>query len=488
MHAFQAFQRTLPVLVAIFLLVITAIVLSQQLSTGRYLHYDEFYSLERSHGFIRFHDWFSVYSYNEVTAKKPPLQYWLNAALLSLGVPDLLAIRFWSLCFFLGTMVVAAMLATNLCKGNRWAGPAIMLLLLCSVEFIQLSRSGLLDSGLAFFMVSALYALELTRRHERAWLLLGIVLGLGFLQKAPVGLLYVAIMLVTFHRLGLKQYGWPQLRQSSWFNRGFYSFIVLTLSWPVIQTIKIGSSYFSTAIKQEMLNRFSPVESGKNQAANSFQWLDWLWHDLHFVAILAVAATLCVLVCKRWRSEPFLFALALVSILVAICFTLATGSLYPRYLAALSPLLLIPLVVVTSDLSGRWKPLVFVLAAACTGLSWNTSSAALNHISREDSYSRAQYIVQLVDSHRREGDRVIMDGSTVPPGSYGVFGESTLPFYGYRAYNSSLARFFRRHGVNYGLIGVTDLDNRPLIEAAIEGMEVVTETDDLLIWRYSPSD
>ena len=68
-------NRVVTLLLALALLIVVGANAFRHITQSQYLEYDEFYSLERSHGFDKFNDWLSVYSLNEPTAKKPPLQY-----------------------------------------------------------------------------------------------------------------------------------------------------------------------------------------------------------------------------------------------------------------------------------------------------------------------------------------------------------------------------------------------------------------------------
>src|SRR5688572_6216461 len=94
------------------------------LSANSTFQYDEFYSLERSNGFDKFGDWLTVYSGNQPSFKKPPLQYWLNAINLELGMPITLSIRLWSYLFMLALLAVSAFTCYYLCGENAWSIPA----------------------------------------------------------------------------------------------------------------------------------------------------------------------------------------------------------------------------------------------------------------------------------------------------------------------------------------------------------------------------
>ena len=314
----------LAIVVSLGIFLGAAIFFSHHLSTGRNLHYDEFYTLERSSGFEKHNDWLSVYSWNRKTAKKPPLQYWLTGISMKLGMPDLLALRIWSFISFLGLLLAGGYFCFLLTGGNVWAGAACILMLCNSSVLVSLGRSGLLDAGMGFFVMSSLLAFYLARENDWAWLVCGLMIGLGSLQKAPVALVFVGIMLFILARQRDEDYRWADLRQNKSFNHGCFLASFMLFSWPLVQTFRMGFEYFEVAIHKEMIKRFVPADD-KIVGGEMFDWADWLWQDLHVFCLVAGLCVLLVLFSKRWRKNHFLFALAVLILITLVGFSLARG-------------------------------------------------------------------------------------------------------------------------------------------------------------------
>jgi 4-amino-4-deoxy-L-arabinose transferase-like glycosyltransferase len=157
------------------------------LSVGGISHFDEFYTLDRAISFGRMGDWFTVFSGNEPSFRKPPLQYWMSAGLLDAGVGETVALRLPSMLFALGTLAATAWLARAIAPALPWAMPISVGLLASSVQFWSFANSGMLDVGAGFFAAAAVAAAVVALDRPRVWYVVALLLGLGALQKAPAG-------------------------------------------------------------------------------------------------------------------------------------------------------------------------------------------------------------------------------------------------------------------------------------------------------------
>src|SRR4026208_1785903 len=72
---------------------------------------DEYITLDRVHSFLIRNDYWTVYSNNLPTFKKPPLQYWITAYLLREGADLEFALRFPSFLFGILTLINVGILA-----------------------------------------------------------------------------------------------------------------------------------------------------------------------------------------------------------------------------------------------------------------------------------------------------------------------------------------------------------------------------------------
>ncbi len=162
---------------------------------------DEFHTLDRSTAFASHGEWHTIYSLNEPSFRKPPLQYWMSALFLEAGIEQLVALRLPSLIFALGSMISVALLAAAVMPANLWAMPAAVLLFSGSAQYWQHALSATLDSGAVFFANLALAATMLALKRPGWWYVAGIAIALGSLQKAPIGLLLAGLYLVFCRQL-----------------------------------------------------------------------------------------------------------------------------------------------------------------------------------------------------------------------------------------------------------------------------------------------
>src|SRR5689334_4869267 len=83
----------------------------QTLPIGCLHHTDEYLTLDRSNAFLIKKDWLTVYSLNQPTFKKPPLQYWLTALSMKNSVNTIIGLRLPSYLFGLMLLMVTGFLA-----------------------------------------------------------------------------------------------------------------------------------------------------------------------------------------------------------------------------------------------------------------------------------------------------------------------------------------------------------------------------------------
>ncbi len=480
-------SKTIAFTIALILLLSGAIFLSKDLGTGEKLFYDSFHTLERSYGFQKHHDWLTVYSYNRPSAKKPPLQYWLTALGSEFGFSDLLSLRLPSYLFFLGLLLASGLVSYLLSNRNPWTVPATILLMVCSLQLLRFARSGLLDAGMAFFIMLSLLTFFYAKENSKSWILCGLSCGLGAMQKAPIAILYIAIMFYVLRKRD-EDYKWSFLRQNKDFNRGLYLSIFLFFLWPVLQTFRHGIDYIRIAIGMEMIGRFTPVGGERLAEGNFLNWLGWLWDDLHVIGIIAIACVVLVFCCRRLRENHRLFAVSIIIVVVAIAFSFATGALHFRYIAVLSPLLVCITVVVLSSFIS-WRPGVLILCAIFFGIYFGHIEKILEKINKKPAYSLAKGYVHLIDEYKNERDFVVLDNDILPGGTYGYFGISR-DFY-------SGARFSRGKalgGVNNclqyaldekksNLIGYTRQSYKPAMEKVLGPVEVLESVNKFMVWR-----
>ena len=73
-------EKSVAVAITLALLLSVAVYYHAILPVGLLQHIDEYSTLDRVAGLLRTGDWLTVYSLNQPTFNKPPLQYWASAA------------------------------------------------------------------------------------------------------------------------------------------------------------------------------------------------------------------------------------------------------------------------------------------------------------------------------------------------------------------------------------------------------------------------
>lgn len=358
----RTLQRYLPQAVCGLLVFVLLSFYLPQLGVGLLADYDEYYTYERTQGIVDRGDLWTLYSNNLPTFRKPPLQYWAGAGLLQLGVGPSFALRLPSFVAAIGTLILTGVLAGLLSDRRGVAAALAMLALSASGLFWESGLTAMLDSGAAFFALAAVVCAILTLRDARYWWVLALVIGLGALQKAPIGLALVVAAL-PFLRL---QSGGRHIAGAA------ILVVLLVASWPALQIALHGQGYLRSAIVNEMVARFQPVADGTG--GRLAQWVGWLWDDLGPLWPIALLATLALPTGAR-RREGFIVVASCALILLAM--TLAGGRLFERYLVILLPLIAAGL----GAMAARLPMPVGVLAAA-VGL-WLWGSAAFRPVGEE---------------------------------------------------------------------------------------------------------
>ena len=348
----------LPWLLTLALITAFAVQQWQVLPQGAIQHTDEYLTLDRSNSFLLHDDYFTVYSENRPTFKKPPLQYWATAWLMQ-HTDDLeVALRLPSYLSATALLVVTGILAGVLSPTTPWAIPAAVALLAGAKTFGESTQSALLDLGATLFATVAMLACWLALRQPRWWYLVALVSGLAALQKAPIPPLVVAAM-VGFLYLTRKRHGidvGAALR-----NRHFAIAVLLTVvlvaAWPALQWALHGTSALAQAYLGEMVDRFNPASESKRP-----DWLRVLFNGEGWLRLPAIVALFALPRVLR-RSELAVFPFLLVGFVILT--TVAGGHVSRRYSIMLMPMLMAAFAIVSVRLvPGRILPVVVIGAFA----------------------------------------------------------------------------------------------------------------------------
>jgi 4-amino-4-deoxy-L-arabinose transferase-like glycosyltransferase len=444
---------------------------------GGISHYDEFYTFDRSISFARMGDWFTVFSSNEPSFRKPPLQYWMTAGFLAAGVGETVALRLPSMIFALGTLGVTAWLARVLAPALPWAMPMAVALLAGSLQFWTLANSALLDAGAGFFAALAVATAAVAVARPRVWYVVAVVVGLGALQKAPVGLVFVAAGLlalwITRRVAGAE---WARMTASPAFGRAAWVALLLVLAWPLLQSARYGMDAISESHDRQMFARFVPdAEEGLRGFADLTEllivgepWLRW-------------PALAAVLVLPFLVRRPAAVMVTGVVVLYAVALLVAGGNVYARYTLTILPLLTAALAVVLVQLRpAPWAGLA--LGGVLLGLSGGgLPGGAPREAARQPPEVSAQVAVL-----RRVGAEIVPEETLVYcrsrdlgrliPGAVSVYASNGQPII-------ASAQLERAGGAVTGPFrGVCPANEIGQVEPLVEGFAVVREEAGYVVW------
>lgn len=416
----------LPILLAAGLILGLGLFHGVSLGLGSLHHGDEFLTLDRAHSFTIRQDWFTVYSANLPSFKKPPLQYWMTAWLLIAGRETELAARLPAFVFGLLLLANTGLLAWLLLPKQRWVGPLAVLFLACSTRFWESASSALLDMGAAFFCTAALTGTLLARRDPRWWYAVALACGLGAWQKAPVPILFA-----VFGALGpLLTADKGEGRMAAFANRHFLWAMavtaVLVAAWPALQWLRYGAASLNEAVMDQMVNRFSPFGT--------------VWERKFSLTSLLMAGepllrapALLALLALPWRlRRPELRGLPLMIVLYALAAQVSTGVVSPRYSLLFLPLMLAALAALVLTLFSRRSTRVIAIGVICTvGLGPLKTPAMLGLLA--PGYDAYIPFLQTIAASRQPYETLIIcearqaDGG-IPTGAISVYASAGLPY------------------------------------------------------------
>jgi 4-amino-4-deoxy-L-arabinose transferase-like glycosyltransferase len=205
-------------------------------------------------------EWLTPWCNEQPRLRKPPLMYWLILAAYKVLGTNLVAARIWGVLAGAGLGVVACLMERHLFRtGGLLAG----LLALASVGVAAEARQAMLDLPLALFAsLAVLQLLRWLQTPALASLLLSAVwLGLSFLVKGPVGLLFFATAALAgfwaCHR-------WTQLRTHGWHWAVWLLLLAaICVPWPLAMQ-HLWSDRFVQILGEELAERKFGNWAGKS--------------------------------------------------------------------------------------------------------------------------------------------------------------------------------------------------------------------------------
>lgn len=175
--------------------VVAAVVSVWGIDGGSLDTWDEALTGERAREMFRQGLSLTVYNLGLPDFNKPPLYYWLSAAGFSFFGLGELAVRLPSALMGLACTVVVYRLARSYGLDRNY-GLFAAFLLAANPHWLNVSREGLLDSGMTLSMLLALWAYAFHPKHLHGAMWAGLALALGFWIKNPSVLLIVPALFV----------------------------------------------------------------------------------------------------------------------------------------------------------------------------------------------------------------------------------------------------------------------------------------------------
>ncbi len=451
-----------------------ALFLGYNLQAGGPRKHDEFLTLSRSNSFVVHGDWLAMYYNQEASFRKPPLQYMLTAGLLMTGMNENLALRIWPFLFTIGLLASTAWLARTALPDRPWVGPLAVVLLCSSPLLLLLGRSGLLETGMAFFTVSTAAASLRARENPRFWILSGCLAGLGGLQKAPLalGLMLLAAMITLLPAASRPR----EKRSYGWLAAGTGIAVVMTVSWPVLQWIRFGSAAVNVFLKEEMAERFQP-----GVQLNLPNWYHPLWQDSGVVWMFCLVAIAIIVFHPHLKRNPGLQVCALFLLLFILAMTAATGNVYGRYLLVALPFLATCGAAVISILPRRMFAIIIVFVMVAS-----SAPKLLSARNRADN-SDVDILKSVVQAFHSVYDPEAMP-VFVTPEPWNAFPSSAFIYYAALDRKVLVLEYHRKltmlEGVYaQGVCAAADLER---LQHELANLNPVLRQDGFVIWEHRP--
>lgn len=259
----------------------------------------------------------------------PPLYLWLVAATGRVfGFTEFTA-RIWSAIFGMIGIYATYLLGRLFFTPRAAVLGAVVLMTM--LEYFVMSRLAIFDVPLVAFMLLATYmfmrGIQEDRRSHFVWASLWA--GLGTLTKGPIALILPAMALVVFFGLRRRPLPW---RRIPWMATGAI-YLLVGLSWYLVQWRIHGRGFMATAVGYYLLNRFFGVVESQ-----SGPW--WYYAPVFGIGAIPWTAFLVAIVpylARRWKEhDGSLFVLVWCAVTVGF-YTMA-GTKLPNYVLPVYPL------------------------------------------------------------------------------------------------------------------------------------------------------
>jgi 4-amino-4-deoxy-L-arabinose transferase-like glycosyltransferase len=192
-------QRRFRWLMSVGVLGLALVLLFDHLGDGSLHDWDEAIYAQVAREMLLSHTWTTLSWNGAPFFHKPPLYFWLTGLTYKMIGVNELAARFWPAIFGFGVVVLTFILGVRF---RSWVVGVTAALLLLVVDqgyygywwnFLSLSRVGMLETALTFWIMAALLLGWEAERRPRLIVFIGLPVGLAVMTKAWSGFLAAAI-------------------------------------------------------------------------------------------------------------------------------------------------------------------------------------------------------------------------------------------------------------------------------------------------------
>lgn len=272
-------------------------------------------------------DWLLPKLNGELYITKPPLLYWVSAAISQLsGVVNEWTARIPSALSACAITWLVYVYTRH--HFGAWSALFALQIIIANAGFAMLGRRAGIEMLLSFLCFSALIC-ALRYTHEelgRKWLLLSyFLLGMAVLTKGPIALLFVTLPLLVDALYQRKPRQWLALRDPI----GWLIFLVIGLSWYLAVTWKMGFDIWQSTVQKDIMTKIYG-----NTGEPIYNYILWLAADFFPAFFLIFIAPLTTW--RGWKQHDVAISL-LVALLVPFLIYTAFSDKHAKYLLPVYP-------------------------------------------------------------------------------------------------------------------------------------------------------
>jgi hypothetical protein len=268
--------------------VVTALFMFYNLSGLSLRNWDEGIHAEVSREVIETGNWLDLHFMGDEYFRKPPLKFWLSAALMKIDGPTEWAARAPNAAAGIIVVALLALWIWQVTK-DRWSIPLMGgFLLSTTLYFMHTFRSGETDGVLALFTLFGVYAYWRAKERPRWIYWSAASLGLAIMTKSAAGVVPIIVMVIDAIITGSwRVIGW---RRVLW-SIGIASAVVLP--WHLIELARFGKEFWNDYFFLHIVRR--GTEAIVNPTAGPFWYFKIIWLRLYPTLLITVPALLVIM-------------------------------------------------------------------------------------------------------------------------------------------------------------------------------------------------